>query len=171
MGIEVIAIDDTDSTGWLESATTIGEVTFTSLSTFVSSVVGYLNGRTMKLLHVQVHGSPTRIVFGRDSVNLAGVQTTHRATLGRLTTCFDTEDPWVDLRACNIGQKVPFLQSLASLWRTTVVAGRGSQNNILDVNFGRYVIVKPDGTSETSFFAPREVDYNLGRRIGRQIRG
>ena len=57
-GAEIIAIEDSDSVGWVESATTIGDVTFRSLETFVVAVEEQLGDRKLALLPIQVHGNP-----------------------------------------------------------------------------------------------------------------
>src|SRR5215468_5370039 len=95
LGAEIIAIEDTDMTGWVESATTIGEVTFQSLQAFVDNVLSELESRDLALLHIQVHGSPTGVAFGADWVSPTNF-TRYEPTLARLTARF-TRRAWVDL--------------------------------------------------------------------------
>lgn len=168
MGLEIIAIEDSDAVGWVEAATSIGEVTFRSVASMVDNIVAYAGSRRIKLLHLQAHGNSAGFYVGPDSVTLGTLATTWRGPLARLTPLFDS-DPWVDLRACEVGQNVALVANLAGIWGTTIVAGRGLQNNLFDLNFGRYVTVKPDGSSETSLLAPPQVAYNVSRRLFRQI--
>ena len=167
IGAEIIAIEDTDSVGWVESATTIGEVGFQSVSTFVTNVLAALGTRQMSLLHVQVHGSPTAVWFGSARID-ATTFGTYSSEFGRLTPRF-TSNAWVDMRACNIGQNLALLHLFRGLWHTGIVAGRGLQNNVLDANLGTYQIVAPDGTESTSWTVPPWVEYDLTRRATRGV--
>jgi hypothetical protein len=167
VGAEVIAIDDSDGVGWAESATTIGEVTFSNLQQFVDNVLADVGTRQISLLHIQVHGTTERIRFGPDRVYLSTLPS-YAGTLGRLTPKF-TNNAWVDLRACDVGMNLPLLRALRDLWQVNLVAGRGSQNNLFDANFGRYQIVKKNGEEDTSFFVPPWVEYNVDRRLSRAI--
>lgn len=172
-GEEVYAIDETTSSGgvdivgWVESATTIGEVNFTNVATFVGNVLAHIGPRSMSLLHIQVHGNPSSVRFGSQWVSDRNFGT-HRAQFARLTPKF-TRNAWVDLRACKIGQNLALMRLFHGLWGTGIVAGRGSQNNLFDANFGRYQIIHPNGQEETSFFVPSWVQYDPRRRLAREI--
>jgi hypothetical protein len=166
-GAEIIAIDDTDSVGWVESATTLGEVGFQCPNTFVNNVLGALGSRSMSLLHVQVHGSPEAVWFGTHRVDLTSLES-YRSAFARLTPKF-TGDAWVDMRACNVGQNLTLLHAFRRLWNVGIVAGRGLQSNVLDANLGFYQIVSKSGTESTSFSVPPWVEYNLTRRAVRGI--
>src|SRR5512136_1638130 len=107
LGAEIIAIDDTDRTGWLECATTVGEVAFQTVATFVDRVIAALGARKMSLLHLQVHGSPDAVWFGTEEVSMATFGN-FEATFRRLASKFES-GAWVDLRACLIGQNLPLL--------------------------------------------------------------
>jgi hypothetical protein len=173
MGIEVIAIEDSDAVGIVEDLTTIGEVNFNSMQSFVDNVLASLAGRKMSLLHIQVHGNETTAYFGNDELS-NDTYLTHPGNLSRLTRHFDspgffTGGPYVDFRACQIGNSLDLLRRLAALWQVTVVAGRGFQNNVLDFNTGRYVMVRPDGTSETFVTCPPPVRYDATRRLIRHL--
>jgi hypothetical protein len=166
-GAEVIAIEDSDTTGWLESATTIGEVNFSSAQTFVDNVLGDIGTRQMSLLHIQAHGNPDGVAFGSDWVSTSSFGS-YRALFGRLTAKFQPNS-WIDLRACKVGQNLPLLRQFRALWNVGIVAGRGSQNNLFDANFGFYQIVFPDGREEQTFTVPPWVEYDVGRRGTRAI--
>lgn len=167
LGAEIIAIEDSDTTGWLESATTVGEVNFQSLQAFVDNVLSELGSRDLALLHIQVHGSPTGVAFGPDWVN-ADNFSTYQPNLGRLAPKF-IRHAWVDLRACEVGQNLPLLHMFRRLWGVGIVAGRGLQNNLLDANFGLYQIIDPEGNETTSFTVPPWVGYDIGRRATRGV--
>lgn len=166
MGVEIIAIESSDWVGWVEAAASFGEIEYNSPASLVSGVVDYASGRKVKLLHVQAHGSAAGINLGTGQIGMRNLPT-FRPLLSRLNPLWDA-DPWVDLRACSVGQNLPFVAALAAMWGTTIVAGRGRQNNLLDMNIGRYVTVKPDGTHESSFFVPPQVQYNVVRRAWRE---
>ncbi len=167
IGAEIIAIEDTDSVGWVESATTIGEVGFQSVTTFVDNVLAALGSRQMALLHVQVHGSPQAVWFGPSRLDTATFAS-HSSVLGRLSPKF-VANAWVDMRACNVGQNLALLHMFRRLWGTGIVAGRGLQNNVLDANMGFYQIISPSGDESRSFSVPPWVEYNVTRRATRGI--
>jgi len=167
LGAEMIAIEDGDASGWLESATTIGEVNFQNIQTFVDNVLADLGSRELSLLHVQAHGNPTGIALGGDWVDVNTFDG-YKAVLGRLTAKF-AKGAWVDLRACEVGQNLPLLHMFRRLWRVGIVAGRGLQNNLYDANFGLYQVVYADGKELKSFSTPPFVEYNAGRRAVRSV--
>jgi hypothetical protein len=168
IGAEVIAIDDTDGVGDAESATTIGEVTFQNVETFVDNVMSELGDRWMSLLHIQVHGNPTGIWFGRDHVTV-NTFVNYRRRFAQLSEYF-TDGAWVDLRACEVGQNLPLLHKFRELWGVGIVAGRGLQYNVVfEANLGRYQIVTADGEETKSLTVPPWVAYDVGRRAVRGI--
>jgi hypothetical protein len=167
LGAEIIAIEDTDSVGWVESATTVGEVAFQSLTSFVDNVIAALGGRRLALLHIQVHGSPSGVWFGSDMLSDSNFSS-FSGRLGRLTASFES-GAWVDLRACEVGQNLPLLRRLHNLWGVGIVAGRGLQSNLVDANLGRYQVITPGGNEDTSFFVPPWVEYDTGRRATRAV--
>jgi hypothetical protein len=153
-GIEVIAIDVSDTGGRMESRTTIAPVKFTSLAEFVDNTIAWIRGKKIGLLHIQVHGDKDGVGFGKDRLFLTNFKAVYRGHLSKLAPYFAT-GAWVHLRACDVGQNVPLLQNLAGAWNVTVVAGRGSQVNVpYEINTGRYVTVKPDGQIDYSFLQP-----------------
>ena len=153
-GIEVIAIDVSDTTGKMEALTTMAPVKFTTLAGFVENTIAWVGDKKIDLLHIQVHGNKNDLGFGPDRLSLSNFTEVYRRQLSKLAPFF-ASGAWVNLRACEVGQNVALLQKLARAWNVTVVAGRGSQRNVLiDLNMGRYVTVKPDGSTESSFFQP-----------------
>jgi len=177
--MEVIAIESGDATGWLEAATTLGEVEFTSIQSFVDNVIGILNGATMHKLHLQAHGNSTLIEFGSDTLTVDNFKEIYRGQLSRLRPYFRWHSligadrtPIVVLRACEVGQNTTLLANLAGAWNVKVISGRGLQNNIYNFNTGRYVTINPDGSSDTSIFLPPEADFESGGasvRLGQKI--
>jgi Domain of unknown function (DUF4347) len=163
-GAELIAIEDSDYVGWVESFTSFGELNFQSVETFADVVVSDLGDRKLALLHIQVHGNPSGLGFGPDWLTTVNFDS-YRAQLRRLSGKF-IANGWVALRACNVGENLALLRRFHQLWSVGVVAGRGSQNNVLDANFGSYQIVYPDGREDTSFFRPPWTEYNASRRLG-----
>ena len=128
---------------------------------FVANVMIGLSGDYIDLLHIQVHGDSEAMDFGSDTLDLEGLKGIWRPHLSNLGSFFYyLADPWVHLRTCDIGQNIMLLQNLAALWGVTVCAGRGKQINAgFDVNFGRYAIVTPDGTTTIQTFEPEEAKY------------
>ena len=167
IGAEVIAIDDTDFVGDAESVTTVGEVNFQCVDTFVDNVLSDLGTRQMSLLHIQAHGDTGGISFGRHYVTLSSFPI-YSGRLRRLAPKF-TSGAWVDLRACEVGQNLPLMHMFRTLWNVGLVAGRGLQNNLFDMNLGRYQIVTASGDESKSFTAPPWVAYDVGRRAARGI--
>jgi hypothetical protein len=166
-GAEIIAIEDSDWVGWMESATTTGEVNFSSVESCMNGVLADLGDRSLALLHIQVHGNPGGMSFGSDYISVATFET-FRAQFARLSGKF-VSNAWVDFRACEIGQNVALMQRFNQLWGVGVVAGRGLQNNLYDANRGRYQVIFPDGRQDTYFFAPPWIAYNATRRLGRAV--
>lgn len=167
IGAEVIAIDDTDWVGDAESITTVGEVNFQCVDTFVDNVLSDLGTRQMALLHIQAHGDPGGISFGHHYVTVANFPS-YSPRLRGLAPKF-TSGAWVDLRACEVGQNLPLMHLFRTLWNVGLVAGRGLQNNLFDANFGRYQIVSARGEETTSFAVPPWVAYSTSRRAARGI--
>ena len=166
-GAEIIAIEDSDAVGFAEAAASVGEITFRSLEGFVTNVLADVGARNISLLHVQVHGNPDGMGFGEDWMSVDSFDT-FRAQLRRLSSKF-TSSAWVDLRGCEVGMNLPLMHRFRELWGVGVVAGRGLQNNLFDLNFGMYQIVSRDGRESTSFSAPPWVAYDVGRRATRGI--
>jgi hypothetical protein len=169
--LEVIAIEAGDAAGWLEAATTLGEVEFTSLQSFVDNVIAFAQGVRIRKLHLQAHGNSEVIEFGSDLLTLANFNSKYRGLLSRLTPLFD-KGAVVVLRACEVGQNVALLQNLAGAWNVTVISGRGFQNNLYNFNTGRYVVVAPNGAVDTSLFLPVEAKYEkdgADQRIGQKL--
>ncbi|MEE8270451.1 MAG: hypothetical protein V3R98_01800, partial [Alphaproteobacteria bacterium] len=152
LGAEIIAIEDTDTVGWVECATTIGEVTFQNIQTFVHNVLCELGTRSLSLLHIQVHGNEHGVQFGPSWVTINNFGT-HQPTLSRLGPKF-AGGAWVDLRACDAGQNLPLLRLFHSLWNVGIVAGRGRQSNLIDANLGNYQVITPSGHEYQSVMAP-----------------
>jgi hypothetical protein len=159
--LEVIAIEAGDAAGWLEAAATLGEVEFTSLQSFVDNILAFTQGVRIRKLHVQAHGNSEAIEFGSDVLTLTSYKSKYRGQLSRLAPVFE-KGATVVLRACEVGQNVVLLQNLAGAWNVTVIAGRGLQNNLYNFNTGRYVIVSPNGSTDTSLLLPTEADYEKG---------
>src|SRR4051794_37853348 len=90
--------------------------------------------------------------FGNDFITNANFEAS-RALLTRLSGKF-VSGAWVDLPACNVGQNLPLLHLFRRMWNVGIVAGRGYQNNVYDMNLGFYQIVTADGQETTSFAAP-----------------
>jgi hypothetical protein len=166
-GVELIAIEDSDTTGWMESATTIGETTFRSLEGFVDAVLGAIGDRKLALLHIQVHGNPDGMGFGEDWVTTSSFET-FRAQFNRLSGKFVSRG-WINLRACNIGENLALMHKFRTLWGVGVVAGRGKQNNLFDLNFGMYQVVFPDGKETTMICRPKWVEYDSVRRGASEV--
>jgi len=150
--IEVTAIDDVDTTGWLESFFSIGEVNFTDLNSMVANILTALGTSQMRRLNIQIHGSPSDVAVGSTVIN-TGNFATYQATLARLSGHF-TSGGFVHLRACEVGQNLPLMRLFAATFGVTVYAGRGYQNNIYGVNTGYIVRCEPNGTCTTQFFQP-----------------
>jgi hypothetical protein len=153
-GIEVIAIDVSDTGGRMESRTTMASVDFTTLAGFVDNTIAWVRDKKINLLHIQVHGTIDFVAFGRERLSLSNFDEVYRNHLSKLTPFF-ANPAWVHLRACDVGQNVALLKKLAVAWDVTVVAGRGAQINVpYEVNTGRYVTVEPDGSTDYSFWQP-----------------
>lgn len=136
--VEVTAIDDTDTVGMVENWFTLGEVNFTDVPSMVTNVLAHLRTRSMTRLNIQVHGSPTHAQIGSSVVTTATFPT-HRPQLSRLAGRF-TSGGFVHLRACNVGQNPPLLQSFASAFGVPVYAGTGTQRNLIyPWNTGSYL--------------------------------
>jgi hypothetical protein len=150
--LSVTAIDDVDSTGWIESFLTIGEINFTDLPSMVKNILTGIGSTLMNRLNIQVHGSPSAVAIGNTVVTASNFST-HQPQLARLSSHF-TSGGFVHLRACDVGQNLPLMQLFAATFGVPVYAGRGKQNNIFGLNMGYIVRCQPDGTYTTQFFQP-----------------
>jgi hypothetical protein len=150
--LTVTAIDDVDTTGWIESFLTIGEINFTDLPSMVKNILTGIGSTLMNRLNIQVHGSPSAVAIGNTVVTVSNFST-HQPQLARLSSHF-TSGGFVHLRACDVGQNLPLMQLFAATFGVPVYAGRGKQNNIFGLNMGYIVRCQPDGTYTTQFFQP-----------------
>ncbi|MBP9188387.1 MAG: DUF4157 domain-containing protein, partial [Chitinophagales bacterium] len=151
--VEVTAIDDVDSVGWVESLFSIGEVNFNDVNTFVSNVIGNITTHPMSRLNVQVHGSTNSLVIGNTVVHMGNIAN-YSGVLSRLNGHF-TSSGFVHLRACNVGNALPLVTEFSRIFGVAVYAATGTQRNlIIPFNMGNYVRCDPNGTCNTNVSRP-----------------
>ena len=136
MGIEVTVIDDSDTTGWLASATRIGELYMSDVKSMVTNVTTFLNTKKKKMsrLNLLDHGSPFGFQIGSEHIN-SGTFPAHATELVKLRTYFE-KGAFVHLQHCQIGQNTRLLARLAALLDVPVYAGKHYQNPIYRMNVG-----------------------------------
>lgn len=146
--VTITVIDESDTTGWLEAATRLGEHEMTDVDSLVRVVVQAAGAKKIGRLNIFDHGSPQGFEIGTDWIS--------RQTLpqysARLRTFRGMFAPsgYVFIGACEVGQNRPLLQDLADLWGVKVVSGTGKQNNVYRMNFGTYVECQPSSGCRVS---------------------
>jgi hypothetical protein len=144
MGIEITVIDDSDKVGWLASATRIGEIYMTSVTTMVDNVKKKIGNNKISRLNILDHGNKSGIQIGNDWVSNTSLPN-YQGKLRELQPYFEANGI-VHLQHCNVGQNRTLLLSLARIFGVSVYAGTGKHNPIYRFNFGEYVRADPDGT-------------------------
>lgn len=139
--ITITVIDESDFTGWMESATRLGEHEMTDVDSLVRVVVQAAGTKKIGRLNIFDHGNPQGFEIGTDWITR---QTLPRfsARLGTFRGMF-APSGYVFIGACEVGQNRPLLQDLADLWGIKVVSGTGKQNNVYRMNVGTYVECAP----------------------------
>jgi hypothetical protein len=144
--VEITVIDDRGFAGWVNSATRVGEIYMTNVTSMVDNVLAEANDRAISRLNILDHGNRTRIQIGDDRITLGNLQQ-HEPELQRLRGHF-TPGGFVHLHHCEIGLNQPLLLELARIWQVPVYAGTGDQNG-LRFNSGEYVQCEvPNGCTE-----------------------
>jgi hypothetical protein len=122
-----------------------GDVTMTNISSMVSNVIAFLNGRSMHRLNVMDHGNSSGAEIGDDWLGSAADVATHAGTLSRLRPRF-ASGAIVHMQNCRSGQNQGLICALASAFGAPVYAGTGLQNPIYGFNLGDYVRCDTSGT-------------------------
>jgi hypothetical protein len=98
----------------------------------------------MSRLNIIDHGNATCIKIGDDIVSMKNVHSWGR-TMAQLRGNF-TDDGFVHLLHCKVGQDRPLMQQLARCFGVSVYAGTGYESTVYRFNTGSYVRADPDGT-------------------------
>lgn len=170
-GAEIVAININDYVGMTELVCTPGAIAFTSTASFVANIQRVLGRRKMSLLHIQAHGDADGIEFGdaaSDFMSVDNFDVFGRLHFAKLCGAFE-KNAVVMLRACDVGMSVAVMRRFAALWRVWVVAGRGGENNVLDVNLGMYRVVSPDGAATLMPVLPPPLRHDVVRRAVREV--
>lgn len=169
-GMEIVAADRYDRSGWGEFITTFpggGYVILQDIPTFVFGVQAAIKARPISILHIQVHGAPGTIYFGDPmdggDVLSSGTFGTHQVTLQKLTPHF-ASDAWVVVRSCNTGQGLALLRQLRQLWGVNIFAGTGNWRNVADYNDGKYLVLERGGAEYYTLKMPDQIQSSLLRR-------
>lgn len=150
--VDISVIDDSDLTGWLAAFTRTGEVYMQDVHTMVSNVLTAAGTHPIRRLDILDHGNPNGIQIGSDYINLSNIAT-FGIELRRLNGRF-TNNGFVHLQHCEIGQNQALMSAFAALVGATVYGGTGSQNPIYRFNLGDYVRCNPSGHCEADVGRP-----------------
>jgi hypothetical protein len=105
--------------------------------------------RKIARLNIFDHGNSSGFEIGTDWIS-ANTLSTFAPQLRQLRGKF-TNDGYVFVGACEVGNARQLLQQLADMWGVKVVAGTGKQNNVYRMNFGTYYECSPGaGCKESS---------------------
>lgn len=144
--MEITVIDDSDNVGWGAAFVRAGEIYMTSVKTMVDNVLRAVGQNSISRLNILDHGNPTSLQIGTDWVSMTSLSR-YSADLRRLNGHF-SQNGFVHLHHCKIGQNRPLLIALAGLFGVPVYAGTGSHHALFNFNFGDYVRCDPNGDCE-----------------------
>jgi hypothetical protein len=167
MNIEITAVDDSDFVGWVASATRIGEIYISSVSTLVTKVQQATKTNKILRLNIIDHGNPKSLQIGSDRIRVDNLAK-YSPELKKLRPLFH-KDAIVHLQHCDIGQNRVLLLELAKVFGRPVYAGTGAHNPLYRINFGDYVRADPDGTFHTDVGRPHVFDAEAWEEFGRAI--
>lgn len=129
----------------------IGEIYMTSVADMVANVIAHAGERKIDRLNIWDHGSVNSFQVGNDRVSTANYAK-HEQNFRRLRGRF-TEDGFIHLCHCWIGQNAPLLLRLARTVGVSVYAGT-DVHRAGGWNDGDYVRADPDGTFENGVRRP-----------------
>jgi hypothetical protein len=162
--MEVTVIDDSDFTGFAASASRENEIYMKDVESMVNHVLAHIRpySRTcspgqktfvpMSRLNILDHGNANSLQIGSDRISVTSLPK-FRAKLGQLKGKF-TDNGFVHLQHCEIGQNRVLLIELAKVFGVSVYAGTGGHNPVYRFNFGKYVRAAPDGSFATGVGRP-----------------
>jgi hypothetical protein len=142
--LEITVIDDSDSVGWLASATRTGEIYMRDVASMVTEVLNTIGGRLMDRLNILDHGNANGIEIGTDWIDLTTLAR-FDPVLRRLRGKF-SQRGFVHLQHCDVGSNHGLLARLSATFGVPIYAGTGLQNPIYRFNLGRYDRCDPSGT-------------------------
>lgn len=134
--MEITAIDSRDLAGWVASATRVGEVYMTDVSSMVVNVGVKAGRNSITRLNILDHGNVNSIEIGSDVINLANLAR-FEPTLILLRRRF-ARNGFVHLQHCHVGSNRQLLIQMARVFNTTVYAGTGVHNPLYRFNWGVY---------------------------------
>ncbi|MEO1017130.1 MAG: DUF4347 domain-containing protein, partial [Pseudomonadota bacterium] len=153
-GIEITAIDDQDLTGWVESATRIGELYITSVESLVDKVLKKVNAGEFKVRRLNIidHGNKHAIEIGNDIITLETLPK-FSTQLGRLKGIFHSKG-FVHCQHCEVGSNLALLKALSNIFGVPVYAGTGKHNAVYRFNTGQYNRCVPSGRCDLDVGRP-----------------
>src|SRR5262245_50658281 len=145
MGCEITVIDDRKLNGWLASVFRFGEIYMRDVKSMVQNVIHAAKNREIDRLNIIDHGDEDGIQIGDDYVSDLSLSK-FKPALRRLRGNF-SDDGFVHLQHCQVGEDRVLLLELAKLWGVCVYAGTGYEQGVFRFNTGYYVCAYPDGTT------------------------
>ena len=148
MGCEITVIDDRKINGWLASVFRFGEIYMRDVKSMVQNVLHAAKTQEIDRLNIIDHGDEDGMQIGDDYVSDLTLSS-FKSALRRLTGNF-SDDGFVHLQHCQVGQNRVLLLALARLWGVPVFAGTGYEQGVFEFNTGYYVRADPDGVTYES---------------------
>jgi len=137
---------------WVSEATRFGEIYMTSAQSLAANVLARIGGTRLSRLNVVAHGSPQRVLFGNDMIevsNFRKFETFFKLLRGRFTP-----DGLVHFQICEIGQNFVLLTLFAQAFGVPVIAGQGGESSLYRFNFKKYNRCDPTGTCKVDLKRP-----------------
>jgi hypothetical protein len=141
---EFTVVDDSDTVGWLASATRTSEIYMTDVRSMVTNVSRAAGRKPIKRLNILDHGNDDGAEIGSDWIDVSTFPS-FEATLALLRGKF-ARGGFVHLQHCNVGSNHPLLTMFARAFGVRVYAGTGAHNPLYRINFGEYDFCDPGGT-------------------------
>jgi hypothetical protein len=153
MGLEITVVDHSQVSGWLRSVFSFGAVDMRDVKSMVRNVI-FATKLEEKIdrLNIVDHGDEDGMQIGSDYVSDLNL-TKFTEELRRLRSFF-SDDGFVHLQHCQIGENRVLLCALARIWDVSVYAGTGYDQGVYRFNTSYYVRADPDGTFETDVDRP-----------------
>jgi hypothetical protein len=130
--MEVTVIDQSDLTGWMASATRLGEISIVSTQDMVQKVLYHIGSSKMTRLNILDHGNPLGLEIGYDWITLITLPG-YEPILSQLKGHF-AQNGFVHLQHCQLGRNELLLRRLADIMNVLICAGTGNHNPVYRFN-------------------------------------
>lgn len=167
MEITVIG-DKSGVVGWIAGAVRTGEIYVANVGDMVAKVLSAIGTNKISRLNILDHRAKTTTTLTKKGV-VVGTATSIGIKIGSdvineynvlnfkslwLLKGHFTDNGFVHLQQCDVGQNQELLKKMAANWAVPVYAGTGAHNPLLRINYGDYVRCEPNGVYQADVARP-----------------